>query len=491
MSIEVDPGDPVLIREIIIDIKGEANQDDAFLSLQAEPGSAVGEKLHHGRYDDLRRRLLTLTQRRGYFDAEILHGRVAVDAGARAADIQLVLASGPRYRFGELRYDESLVDYDLLEALQTFAPGDPYLQSSLRAFQADIQRTGFFAAVLMEPLTAEAENGAVPIAVTLQSARRHNLDVGIGYSTDTEERVSLTWRTPRINRFGHSQQTRLQYSRINPSGRIDYKIPLTHPLNDLLQLWGRTEENEFGDLDSQQDEVGIRRERRNGNWVWGYSLRQLKESWETLGVSRTNRYLLPGASLSSRHHIGSPVDPEAGFSQLNALEATDSDLGSDVDLLRATGLLRYIYSPFANHRFVGRTELGLADISDDDRAELAPSLNFFAGGSRSIRGFGYQSIGNEIKVTQNDGREKTLVVGGDRLLVLSAEYQYYFSDQWRGAVFADGGDAFDDGEFDWNYGAGFGIHFLSPVGAVRIEVANSLSEDNPDWRLHLNIGAEF
>ena len=40
-------------------------------------------------------------------------------------------------------------------------------------------------------------------------------------------------------------------------------------------------------------------------------------------------------------------------------------------------------------------------------------------------------------------------------------------------------------------GAGFGVHYLAPVGAVRLEFANPFSEDKPDWRVHLAIGAEF
>ena len=117
--------------------------------------------------------------------------------------------------------------------------------------------------------------------------------------------------------------------------------------------------------------------------------------------------------------------------------------------------------------------------------------NFFAGGNQSIRGFAYQSIGNEIDVQKSNGKNKTLVVGGDRLVVASLEYQYYFNENWRGALFVDGGDAFDSGEFELNYGAGFGIHYMTPVGAVRVELANSLSDDNPDWRLHFTVGAEF
>ena len=78
-----------------------------------------------------------------------------------------------------------------------------------------------------------------------------------------------------------------------------------------------------------------------------------------------------------------------------------------------------------------------------------------------------------------------------RLAIGSLEYQYYFTDNWRGALFFDGGDAFDEGEFDFNYGAGFGVHYITPIGAVRVDLAQDLSEDNPDWQLHLTVGAEF
>ncbi|MEM1156596.1 MAG: BamA/TamA family outer membrane protein [Pseudomonadota bacterium] len=117
-------------------------------------------------------------------------------------------------------------------------------------------------------------------------------------------------------------------------------------------------------------------------------------------------------------------------------------------------------------------------------------MAFFTGGSQSIRAFAYQSIGDEIRVSDADGT-KELVVGGDRLLVASLEYQYYFTPTWRGAVFIDGGDAFDSGNFDLKWGPGFGVHYISPVGAIRVEMANSASEKDSSWRIVLNIGAEF
>ncbi len=65
------------------------------------------------------------------------------------------------------------------------------------------------------------------------------------------------------------------------------------------------------------------------------------------------------------------------------------------------------------------------------------------------------------------------------------------NDTWRGALFVDAGDAFDEGEFEVNVGVGFGVHYLTPVGAIKLELANSVSEDDPSWRFIINIGAEF
>lgn len=491
MAITVDPGEPVLIHDMNVQILGPGASDPEFAHHVTEADLSSGDILHHGRFDSFRDRLLSLGQRRGYLEAKIALSRVEVDVGAGTADIFIRFDSGPRYRFGELIHDDEIVDAELIDQLRTFKEGDFFEQVKLQEFQAQLQRTQFFSSVIVQPQRERAEGGQVPIILRLQPIMRHAFDVGLGYSTDTEERVSLTWRTPRINRHGHSQVTRLEYSGINPSGRITYSIPLTHPLNDVLQLWARTEENEFGDLDSSQDELGTRREIRQGKWIHSYSLRGLHEAWEVLGESQKNDYLLFGGSLSHRAFSGSILDPSSGFNQLYDLEVANKKLGSDVDLIRVKANLRYVFTPRERHRLVSRAELGVAEIPSGDRKQLAPSLNFFAGGNQSIRGFSYQSIGNEVEYTEPDGSTRTLVVGGDRLVTASLEYQYYFTETWRGALFTDGGDAFDDGEFELNYGAGFGIHYISPVGAVRVEFANSLSDDNPDWRLHLTIGAEF
>jgi translocation and assembly module TamA len=491
LSIVVNAGEPVRVRDINIQILGAAANDDNFTRLTSDIGFSSGDVLHHGRFESFRKKVLSLGQRRGYLRGEIVASRIEIEVDAGTADVMLWYESGPRLRFGEIIVDNTLIDSDLFDSMLTFQPGDYFDQVRLQELQSRLQRTNYFSSVIVLPQRKRSLGDRIPIMVNLQRAKRHSFDVGVGYSTDTEERLSLTWRTPRINRHGHSQQTRLVYSPINPSGRFTYSIPVSDPLTDVVQLWARVEENEFGDIDSRQNELGIKRETKNRNWIYGYSLRELNESWDIAGYSASNDYLLFGGSVSRRTHRGSIVDPEGGFSQLYTVEATADQLGSDLDLLRVTAALRYVMTPVPRNRLVTRLDLGRVKIANGDRRDLAPSLAFFAGGSQSIRGYAYQSLGDELTVVEPNGETKTLVVGGDRLVIGSLEYQYYFTDTWRGALFVDAGDAFDRGEFDANVGAGFGVHYVTPVGAVRVELANSVSEDDPSWRLAFAIGAEF
>ncbi|PLW82712.1 hypothetical protein CWI75_09030 [Kineobactrum sediminis] len=491
LRIIIDPGEPVTVDSLTVTLTGAASEDEAFAELLANKPLNEGDVLHHGRYERLKNGLLALGQRRGYFDAELLEKKVTVEAGAGLAQVRLHYASGDRYQFGELRLNEEVVSRDLLAKLQPFAEGDPYTLGGLQTLQSDLQRTGYFSGITLQPQLSERADQRVPLDLELFPAKRHSFDLGIGYSTDTEQRLSVTWRTPKINRLGHSQETRLEYSAINPSGRTTYNIPLTHPLDDILQLQARVELNEFGDLESRQREASVRREQRKGNWIVSYHFRALNETWDANPISETEDYLLPGFTVAHKWRKGSLVNPRRGFSQFYTVEGTSTQAGSNIDMVRIYGNWINVVSVGERHRLVNRLEAGAAFIGDGQRPALAPSLSFFAGGSQSLRGFDYQSIGNRVSLLRTDGEPTELVVGGNRLLVGSLEYQYRFLPAWRAALFVDAGDAFDEGEFEANYGAGFGVHYLTQVGPIKLELANGLSKDNPAWRIHINIGAEF
>ncbi len=111
-----------------------------------------------------------------------------------------------------------------------------------------------------------------------------------------------------------------------------------------------------------------------------------------------------------------------------------------------------------------------------------PSENLFrTGGTQSIRGYEYLSLGV---------REAGAIVGGRVLALASLEYQHPIAPKWYGAAFIDVGDAADrwpDYRAVWGYGAG--VRWRSPIGPVSLDLA--YGEAVKRWRLHLSVGYAF
>lgn len=492
LHIHIEPGEPVRLRTVAIELLGPGQSDPALTAFVAGAPLEAGDPLHHGVYSRFKRELQSLVRARGYFDSALEAHRLRIDVAARAADITLRLATGPRYAFGRLRHDEAQLDRERLASLAPFATGDPFTQEDLQRLRSRLLATGFFGGVSVIPRIDERADGRVPVTVELLPAPAHSFEFGVGFRTDTRGRVSALWRSPRLNRAGHSQETRLRWSPVNPGGSVVYRIPGGDRLRDNLQLRASVENNRFGDLDSLQQEIGARYEYLAGDWVVSAGVRALREDWSVLAEEFTADYLLPGATLARRVRVGGVVDPSSGFSQFYSVEAAGKALGSASDLLRLYGTWRWIGGPGAPHRLVARLELGALLGGSEPPQTRAPSLGFYAGGDQSIRGYDYQSIGYQVAYGPGaPGTPGSVTVGGDRLLTGSFEYQHYLRDKWRLAAFVDGGDAFVDDKLDLKVGVGVGVHYLTPVGALKLELANSISEANPDWRIHINIGAEL
>ena len=59
----------------------------------------------------------------------------------------------------------------------------------------------------------------------------------------------------------------------------------------------------------------------------------------------------------------------------------------------------------------------------------------------------------------------------------SVEYDFQVRNNWRAALFYDGGNAFVSQEFDWAQSVGIGVRWLSPIGPIRADIAHALSDE--------------
>ncbi|MBT8149663.1 MAG: BamA/TamA family outer membrane protein, partial [Gammaproteobacteria bacterium] len=174
--------------------------------------------------------------------------------------------------------------------------------------------------------------------------------------------------------------------------------------------------------------------------------------------------------------------PASGFSYAATLEGANDWLLSDASFFRLSGNARWLRS-FGKHRLLQGLQLGGIALYGSTRLDDIPSsLRFFAGGDQSIRGYDYKSIAPR-------GSDNELS-GGKYLAVTRSEYGYRFARSWRAALFVDAGAAFNDANDKFYLGPGVGLHWLSPIGAVRFDIGVAASEDQ-SIELHISLGPEL
>lgn len=492
LDIKIKLNEITLVNSIKVEITGDAKTDVMFKALTEKLPIKSKSPLNHGKYQEIKSDILSLGLDRGYFDGNLAVAKIAITP-ENVADIYIRYESGTRYKFGKIDFINNKAENAFIKNLIPFAEGDDYQLSKLQQFQNNLEKTQYFNNILIFPEKDDAaatKDKHIPIQVTLERAKKHNFDVGLGYATDTDFRISTSWKTPLLNQYGHRQETQIKYSKVNPTGRFIYSIPMNDSLNDTVQFKFLLENNEYGDIESNFWSSRVSKINTSDDSNSEFYLRFLHEEWDILALADIADYFLLGYTWANTEREGSLIDPSDGFSQYYNIEATHTSISSETSFVKLHAHWRYIKTLKPKHRLVTRAEIGYSLLDDSNVEELSPSLRFFAGGDQSIRGFAYQSIGPTRFQTNEDGSVTEVVVGGNRLVVASIEYQYYFTPTIRGAIFADMGSSFDTG-FQKSYSVGPGIHYISPIGAIKLDLGYSLSEEDPSWRIHLNLGAEL
>lgn len=475
----ITPGAPVRVRELALELDGPAAQDPAFLAWRAAFPLRMGEVLQHAPYERAKRELLQLARDRGYFEARLVQQALEVTLADNSARVVLHLVSGPRHVFGPVRFDAVVLNEELLRRYLTFAPGEPFDAERLFELQRALADSDYFEfiEVRAEPETAAA--GQVPVEVRLRLKPPTRYTFGLGYGTDTGPRISLGMEQRRVNRDGHRLNVETTFSEIQSGVRAVYRIPLARPSSDFLSFSGGWEREDLDTSTRETLTVGAGLTLMLARWQRTLALTVHNERYTVADQSDVTTLVLPSANWQ-RVEADDRLFPTQGWRLGAELRGASETLGSDASLLQ--GILRAkAVLPFAGGRLITRADLGASQTPHFER--IPASLRFFAGGDNSIRGYAYKSLGP----TNADGE----VLGGRHLAVASAEYEYYFGPRFGAALFYDAGNAFDNEDFEVMKGAGAGLRWRLPFGALRLDVASPVHEAKPEWRLHLTVGPDL
>ena len=492
VTITVDPGQPVTVRRSHVAIQGEGGRDrylkEDLGEFQPKPGEVFDHRLYEASKTTISRRLAV----RGYFDADFASRRVEVTRADHAADIDLVWTSGQRYDMGPLHFEQTpqtIIRPALLQRLQYWDDGSYYHQGKLDRLRESLARLDYFASIDIQPRPEDAVGNDVPVTVTLTPAKRSIYTAGLGYGTDSGAGVRLGLERRYVNDRGHKALAQLDYAERRKTLTVQYRIPAFAWLDGWYTFSAQAADEQTEYIDTRRVEIVASRSGEvNEHLTAVVSVHALRERWayalegEDVPDYRYATFNYPSirAEYVDADDLVFPRDALAGTLTLRGgVGGTDAD----TTFAQVQASVRWYKGLGPANRLIARAEVGHSYI--DELALLPPSLRFYAGGDRSIRGYAWREVGPRVRTEAGE-----FAVGGKHMATASLEFEHYFNDRWGGAVFVDSGTAFDRRP-DWHTGVGVGVRWRSPVGPVRVDIARGLDDPDESFQLYLGIGADL
>lgn len=478
---DISVGEPVVVRNVEIDIRGDAASEINIDRVMEGRRPVIGETLNHGSYESYKKLLLSRLSGAGYFNAKYLSNQVVVDEALEYADVEIIVDSGPRYFFGEVSFEGNVLNHDLLRGYAYFEQGEPYNGRDISRLHESLNGSGFFESVSIVAEPAADGSRVVPVKVTVTPAKPRVYSIGAGYATDLGLQGRLGYTNRRRNERGHQFDARLFVSEVESELTGVYRWPRGRPTAEWVEVFGGYQQKRTDTSRSDTGTLGVRFSRnRSDNWLETPYISFEGEDFRVADQIDSTRLLMPGITwASSRGRDLTRI--ESGRRLSIDVRGAYEGLLSDTTFGQVRATAKWITSPTEKIRLLARVDLGFT--AKDDLQDLPATVRFFTGGDNSVRGYGYETIGPVDDMGE--------VTGGSNLTVLSLEADYVLYDSWGIAAFVDTGSAYNGSNIDLQTGIGVGVRWYSPLGPIRVDIAHPLDDPTTDYRFHITLGTDL
>lgn len=533
ISLRIEPGPPVLVEQATVELRGDGAEQEDLQKWRDNWPLGRGAILNQAVWDEQKQDALSLATAEGYLNATFVAHTLELDLARNEARLTLILDTGAQAVFGTLEFVQDVVKPHTLENVPRFSPGSPYRPDLVESLRLDLWTTGYFTDIeVEEQRLLEQTPPTVNIVASMETGWKNTYQGTLGFGTDTGFRTQALWSRHPLSSRGDRLDVGIGYQEMDDqlTLRADYRIPRR---TDERQFWvsNLTLRRDKQDLEVKRDEDDEHfiqlatgsvddlffrlgrlhvRDVKEGKIRYYETIfaQYLRESYsydpgvdadpalldllrnpDFGGIFRdTVKTVALGVEWDWPAVTGSGFDITGHREQ--AWIFTSSDLwSSDRNFTQIYLSSRRNFIRGERWKLLLRAEAGYTDAKVDrltidvEGEPLALSLTrlpnqyrFKAGGSNSVRGYGFDELSN------ND-------VGSNHVVTASAEIEMRFLQKWAAAAFVDIGNAFNDwNDFELRKGAGIGIRWYTIAGALRLDVAQALDIDGHPWRLHFTIG---
>ena len=450
--------------------------------------------------------LLAALEERGYAFAKVDPPIAYEDQVDSVLDVTFHVEVGPQVRIGEIRLEGlKRVHEKPVRRKLTLHTGAQYSSSAVERARHDLLAMGVFSAITVQVGTVVDDSGGVPIVFQFRERPGHAVTVNIAYSSDLGGSGGLTW-TDR-NLFGNAQQLSVSASVLNVGGSAttglgyDTGVKFIEPdffrPDQSLQLAVGAVKQYLQAYDQTAVTNGATLTRKlNKNWAVNGGVSSAHEQIIQEGTTRD--YTLVALPLSVSYDstdLSSPLDdPRHGMRDSVSVAPTRSIGSSSATFLISQVKIAAYYD--LEHQFktaAGRSVLAaraLVGLAQGAATfSLPPDQRFYGGGSGTIRGYRYQSVGPQFP----DGNPE----GGTAITAGSLEFRQRIGANWGVAVFADGGQvstSLRPLSSTFYTGLGTGVRYYTPIGPVRFDIAvptkHYINNRDP-FEIYVGLGQAF
>ena len=443
--------------------------------------------------------LQTALQDAGYAFARVGQPVAYERPRQKALDLTFAVTAGPRVRIGQIHIQglkhvhESFVTRGLL-----VHKGEQYDAATVEQARENLLGLGVFSAVSVELGKADSRD-AVPITFVVREAKRYTVGVSAAYSSDLGGSTGFNWSDRNV--LGSGQQLTASASAINLGGSastgLGYDVTVGYSIPDFLrpdQTLG------YSVMALRQ---ALQAYTQTGETAGTSLTRKLSRLWTlTSGLSyeheiidqENEQYLynlltLPLSASYDSTELASPLDdPTHGFRISMSITPTLSHGGVTSGKVY-TVVQGSIATYFDVHKLFagdppGRTVIAARALSGAalgaTQFSLPPDQRFYAGGSGTVRGYRYQSVGPEFP----DGNPE----GGTNMEAVNLELRQRVGTNLGFVTFVDSGGVSSPSGSVYRVGVGAGVRYYTSIGPIRFDLALPTKRRPNDDKFEIYIG---
>ncbi|MHB1869312.1 MAG: autotransporter assembly complex protein TamA [Steroidobacteraceae bacterium] len=443
-------------------------------------------------------RLQIKLQNAGYALAKVDPPVAYEDPARHVLNLKFHVTSGPRVRIGEIRIEGlQHVHASFIRRSLPIHTGQRYDAVTVEQARQDLLGLGLFSSVSVRLGSPDAAQ-RIPLTFLVRESKRYAFGVNAAYSSDLGGSGGLRWNDSNV--FGGGQRLSASASAIDLGGtastgagydaRIEYDIPDFRLRGQTLGFSVAALRQTLQAYTQNGETAGVSLTRRfSRDWVASAGASYGHELITQEG--QLNQYNLVALPLSARFDstdLASPLlDPSHGYRISLTVSPTLSTGGSGQQVFII--LQGSVGTYFDLHKLIAgdpagwtviATRLIAGVVEGASEFSLPPDQRFYAGGSGTVRGYRYQSIGPQFA----DGLPK----GGTSMQAVNLELRQRVGAKFGFVLFADAGGVASGSSSVYRVGVGTGVRYYTSIGPVRLDVAVPTRQLRNGGRFEVYIG---